>query len=670
MEALDPNIKALLTLPSEQLFLKYAGGPESEKSMVEEDLQKLFEDCCVDVANIEEEFAYADLKGDALLTLDEFGIYHHSVLKKQAGLQGALEQVFQAYNLWGGKIPDSMDARGFAHVCKDSKLVGSGLRLGDIDIIHSKVREKGERRISFEQFVYALGLVAEARKEPIDTVVARVARAGGPQAHGTTEADTVRLHDDKSTYTGVYARGGPNNFDGPATGDLSHITNRKAADVRGVTDEARERTTAGAKGPARPTRGASKSKQLLDQIKSATADAGGIQMAVNELSRKLADTPASTKVSKRKQMSEESKGWIHVALEQTGDMDRDLRAVFEAYNIFDGGDQAHMSGRAWVKIWRDRELVPKPLSTTYLDLVFAKVKGGPAARRLQFDQFKTALDHVANDHYGGNMPEVAVLVVEGGGPTAQGTIPVDSEPAPAPARAASSLFPQASDASALSRATSQGLASGRGAGLGRAASNVSNLSGGAPSPSVRLGKGVIDRQISNMIAASDVVPPNPSDWSPDMTAVYDIYEQYNAFGGNTDVTRMDGRTFAKFCREKGLLPKPLLPNDCDLVFASVKAPVAKKLSFGEFCVALQKLSERSNGALPDLDMILAAVAKLGGPQTISTTPDNVRFHDDKSTFTGVYRRGGPSMDDRAKVGNTSFLVDRDNKADVRGVPKT
>lgn len=52
------------------------------------------------------------------------------------------------------------------HVCKDAKLMGDSLRIGDIDVIFSKVKTKGERKISFEQFVYALGLVAESRVGP------------------------------------------------------------------------------------------------------------------------------------------------------------------------------------------------------------------------------------------------------------------------------------------------------------------------------------------------------------------------------------------------------------------------------------------------------------------------------------------------------------------------
>lgn len=43
----------------------------------------------------------------------------------------------------------------------------------------------------------------------------------------------MRLHDDKSSYTGVYAQGGPSTIDSNAGGLAGHL-DRKEADVRGV----------------------------------------------------------------------------------------------------------------------------------------------------------------------------------------------------------------------------------------------------------------------------------------------------------------------------------------------------------------------------------------------------------------------------------------------------
>ena len=54
----------------------------------------------------------------------------------------------------------------------------------------------------------------------------------GPQSNAT-QAEFVKFHDDQSTYTGVYARGGPTNVDGSK--DLSSLCDRTAADNRGVS---------------------------------------------------------------------------------------------------------------------------------------------------------------------------------------------------------------------------------------------------------------------------------------------------------------------------------------------------------------------------------------------------------------------------------------------------
>lgn len=54
----------------------------------------------------------------------------------------------------------------------------------------------------------------------------------GPQSNAT-QAEFVKFHDDQSTYTGVYARGGPTNVDGNK--DLSSLCDRTPADNRGVS---------------------------------------------------------------------------------------------------------------------------------------------------------------------------------------------------------------------------------------------------------------------------------------------------------------------------------------------------------------------------------------------------------------------------------------------------
>ena len=53
------------------------------------------------------------------------------------------------------------------------------------------------------------------------------------------------------------------------------------------------------------------------------------------------------------------------------------------------------------------------------------------------------------------------------------------------------------------------------------------------------------------------------------------------------------------------------------------------------------------GALTD------AILTHGGPKFSGTKADNVKFHDDKSLYTGVYAQGGPTNVDKTNPA-TSF----------------
>ena len=55
---------------------------------------------------------------------------------------------------------------------------------------------KGQRRITFDQFVNALGIIAEKKGQALRDVAQAVLDAGGPSAIGT-RAGYVKFHDDK-----------------------------------------------------------------------------------------------------------------------------------------------------------------------------------------------------------------------------------------------------------------------------------------------------------------------------------------------------------------------------------------------------------------------------------------------------------------------------------------
>ncbi len=71
----------------------------------------------------------------------------------------------------------------------------------------------------------------------MEKIAKKLSDSKGPVLKGT-KADYVKFHDDKTTYTGVYAKGGPESFaKGGKVDDLSKLTNRKEADVRGINKD-------------------------------------------------------------------------------------------------------------------------------------------------------------------------------------------------------------------------------------------------------------------------------------------------------------------------------------------------------------------------------------------------------------------------------------------------
>lgn len=147
-------------------------------------------------------------------------------------MSGDLNNVFLAFAGYGSRVTVAdMDGKNFFKLFKDSGLINKKLTQTDIDLIFAKVKAKGARRIAFGEFQVSLGHAGTKLGMTIEEVAAAITKAGGPITTATV-ADAVKFHDDKALYTGVHANGGPTTVD--PSKDLSGITNRKAANVRGV----------------------------------------------------------------------------------------------------------------------------------------------------------------------------------------------------------------------------------------------------------------------------------------------------------------------------------------------------------------------------------------------------------------------------------------------------
>lgn len=153
-----------------------------------------------------------DLNGDGKIDFDEFVEY---LFEPPAGkveeifvptsVPVDVGQVFLKYCTSGPK-GDRLDCKGLNKLAKDCHLLGGRLTHSEVDVCFHKVKSKALRAISEREFLKCLTLFAEKRGMQLEDVYTMVGEGYGPVLKGT-QADYVRFHDDKSTYTGVQAKG-------------------------------------------------------------------------------------------------------------------------------------------------------------------------------------------------------------------------------------------------------------------------------------------------------------------------------------------------------------------------------------------------------------------------------------------------------------------------------
>ena len=144
-----------------------------------------------------------------------------------------LEAVFKSYCATG---KSEMANKEFCKLNKECGLYDKLYTANDVDIIFAKSKPKTSKTLSYGHFEDALKHIAEKKKIEYEKLVESIS-SHGVQSYTGTKADYVKFHDDKSLYTGVYAKGGPSNVDignGGGISDISQLCDRSGADVRGV----------------------------------------------------------------------------------------------------------------------------------------------------------------------------------------------------------------------------------------------------------------------------------------------------------------------------------------------------------------------------------------------------------------------------------------------------
>jgi len=152
-----------------------------------------------------------------------------------------------------------------------------------------------------------------------------------------------------------------------------------------------------------------------------------------------------------------------------------------------------------------------------------------------------------------------------------------------------------------------------------------------------------------------------------MSTLEELFNSFCAFGaGKEAVAEMDNAKFAKLCRDTKLIDKKFTGTDADLVFTKSKPPGGRKIRFSDFRdKALPQVAAKKGVSV---DALISTMVSTGGPSSSGTKADAVKFHDDKSLYTGVYAQGGPTNVDRDKMTLAGIVSDHNClTSDVRGV---
>eukprot|EP00442_Polarella_glacialis_P028182 CAMPEP_0115067792 /NCGR_PEP_ID=MMETSP0227-20121206/11602_1 /TAXON_ID=89957 /ORGANISM="Polarella glacialis, Strain CCMP 1383" /LENGTH=425 /DNA_ID=CAMNT_0002453929 /DNA_START=34 /DNA_END=1311 /DNA_ORIENTATION=+ len=340
-------------------------------------------------SEIDTVFAHMDKNHDDKIQYEEFIDWFasesdpgaHALMAPQSGGM-TLQDVFSSYC---GKEPD-MDGKTFAKLFKDCHLADKKLTGADVDMAFVKVCEKGRRRISLDQFQQALDIAAHKKGVSLSALEGMVMKSGGPKLNGT-QADAVRFYDDKSTFTGTWANGGPEHVAkgvGSATvlasagmklgnGEHPQVSSRPVSarhtplDAAGETGSSRQRSASPApKVPLVPHAPTSPSP-------AARPHAQGVSGASS------------------------------------------YQDVFQAFC----GAHADLDGKSFSKLCKDCGLFDKHFTAPDCDLAFTKVveKG---QRRISLRQFEAAARIIA-DKKGSSAAAVLEAIAHAGGPKLSGT---------------------------------------------------------------------------------------------------------------------------------------------------------------------------------------------------------------------------------------------------------
>eukprot|EP00929_Paragymnodinium_shiwhaense_P015733 TRINITY_DN123833_c0_g1_i1.p1 TRINITY_DN123833_c0_g1~~TRINITY_DN123833_c0_g1_i1.p1 ORF type:complete len:321 (+),score=71.08 TRINITY_DN123833_c0_g1_i1:63-1025(+) len=134
-----------------------------------------------------------------------------------------------------------------------------------------------------------------------------------------------------------------------------------------------------------------------------------------------------------------------------------------------------------------------------------------------------------------------------------------------------------------------------------------------------------------------------------------LHHVFVSFAGGDE---MDNRSFVKCLKDSDIIDKTVTSTDADLIFARYRPKGARKIDFDGFQACITALASKKKMTEEEF---IAKLCASSGPILNGTQAEAVKFHDDRSLYTGVHLRGGPTNIGNGKSGykDLSTLIDRD-----------
>ena len=172
---------------------------------------------------IEEYFKKADTNNDGKVCFDEFALFYMDVRDvKKAGTSHLAVKVPKKWRKdedlttlfvqhcsfgKGNKTLEEMDGAAFAKMCAAAGLLDEKLTNTTVDLIFTKSKEKGKRKLHYNEFLEALALVASHKGYEFDELVLIIVEAGAPKLAAKPVGGSTGTR--KTSIPGMPSRSGP-----------------------------------------------------------------------------------------------------------------------------------------------------------------------------------------------------------------------------------------------------------------------------------------------------------------------------------------------------------------------------------------------------------------------------------------------------------------------------